>query len=262
MSNPQHITLIGFGKMGQALHNGWQTAGLNATIIDPAAASTNPDIYASAEAAAAPLAQATVIVLAVKPQIMKQVCAGLKPHIPDNALILSIAAGQTLTNYGTYFGPEHPVIRTMPNTPAAIGKGISVSVASPTCTPEHKATADTLLAPTGQHHWLEDEALMNAVTAVSGSGPAYLFYFIEALTEAAKATGLPADLAEALARQTIIGSAHLVEHEAATPAATLRENVTSPGGTTAAALERLMDGEFQTIINEAVNKAIKRGEEL
>lgn len=253
--------------MGAALYNGWQSANLNATftIISPnskPAPADNTTYYSAAEDAAEALSQATIIIMAVKPQVMEQVCAHLKPYVSDQALIVSIAVGQPLSNFATYFSPAQPIIRIMPNTPVAIGKGTSICVASPSCTDTHKASIDALLAPSGQNHWLEDETLMNAAGAISGSGPAYLFYFIEALTAAAQNAGLPKDMAESLARQTIIGSAHLAEQDATTPAATLRENVTSPGGTTQAALSRLMDGEFQTILNQAIEKAVKRSAEL
>ncbi len=264
MTTPSKIALIGYGKMGQALHKGWVNAGLNAnyTIIAPTASKTNPDLYPSIQAASNALKSCDIILLAVKPQIMATICEELKPLITPKALIISIAVGQTLQNLTTYFSPKQPIIRVMPNTPSAIGKGVSGLVANSKCSATHKEQATRLFTPSGTIHWLDNETLINSLAAISGSGPAYLFYFIEALTKAAKHAGLPDDLAATLARNTITGSAALAEANPQSSATTLRQNVTSPGGTTQAALSRLMDGELQQILNQAITKAIKRGEEL
>lgn len=208
------------------------------------------------------IADSDICILAVKPQMMMEVCEALKHVINKNCLILSIAAGQTIANFEDYFGADQPIIRVMPNTPAAIGKGMSVAVPNSYPTNEQKDIVTKLLNCSGKTEWVKDESLMNAVTAVSGSGPAYIFHLIEALAAAGEEVGLEPDLAMTLARQTVIGSAALAGSEADTPAKTLRENVTSPGGTTAAALDVLMDGRFQKILNEALTAAKTRGEEL
>lgn len=203
-----------------------------------------------------------ILILAVKPQIMTEVCTALKPLIGDKTLVLSIAAGTPIAFFENVFGPQTPIVRTMPNTPAAIGKGATVAVANACCAPAHKALADNALRGTGLVEWIDDETLMNAVTALSGSGPAYVFYLIEALEKAGTGIGLPPDLAAKLARQTVIGSAALAEASPALSPTTLRQNVTSPGGTTAAALDVLMNGEFQEVLNKALRAAKKRGEKL
>lgn len=203
-----------------------------------------------------------IIILAVKPQIMDEVCRALKNFVPAHAVILSIAAGKTITNFETIFGTNQPIIRVMPNTPAAIGKGIGAAVANKNVSPQQKEMAHNLLAAVSQIEWLPDETLMNAVTALSGSGPAYIFHLIETLATAGEQIGLPPNLAMTLARQTVIGSAALAEAEPEIPAATLRQNVTSPGGTTEAALKILMNGDLQKIYNTALTAALKRGEEL
>lgn len=208
------------------------------------------------------ISDSDMVVLAVKPQVMSDICLDLKPFINEAALILSIAAGQSLANFASYFGEVQPVIRAMPNTPAAIGKGMSVAVANNHTSEKQKTLASALLESAGLFEWVEGEDLLNAVTAVSGSGPAYVFHLIEVLERAATEAGLSTELAATLARQTVIGSAALAEAQSETPASTLRENVTSPNGTTAAALEVLMNGEMQDIFTKAILAAKKRGEEL
>jgi len=200
--------------------------------------------------------------LATKPQIMDNICAGLKDHLHKDTLILSIAAGKSIAYFEGYFGNDHPIIRTMPNTPAAIGKGITVACPNAAVSAAQKKNAETLLKAGGLVDWLEDENLLNAVTALSGSGPAYIFHLIETLAKTGEQIGLSRDLAEKLARQTVIGSAALAEDDEGTPASQLRKNVTSPGGTTQAALEILMDGRLEEIYKEALNAAKTRGEEL
>lgn len=261
------VLLAGCGKMGGSLLRRWlaDSRFSHITVFEPFSL---PDEFSSPtithHAAAADLPSGTsfdLLVLAVKPQTMAEACTTLKPYAA-NALILSIAAGTPLSFFETQFGATTPIIRTMPNTPAAIGKGATVAVANAACTAAHKALADTALNGTGLVEWITDESLMNAVTALSGSGPAYVFYLIEALKKAGADIGLPPALAAALARQTVIGAAALAETDAQTSPATLRQNVTSPGGTTAAALEVLMAGEFQDILTRALGAAKKRGEEL
>jgi pyrroline-5-carboxylate reductase len=202
------------------------------------------------------------ILLAVKPQMLDQALAPLAARLPKDALVISIAAGKTLAYFAERLGPGTAIIRTMPNTPAAIGRGITVCCAGPGVTADQRDLADRLMKAAGDVAWIEDEALMHAVTAVSGSGPAYVFHLIEALEAAAVAAGLPPDLAARLARATVTGAGELARQSADTPAK-LRTDVTSPGGTTAAALAVLMaDPGLTALMTRAVAAATARSEEL
>ncbi len=266
------IILVGCGKMGGALATGWQNANLleRADILDP-----NPihDSFMDAKsmfhvklAADLPFTDADMVILAVKPQVMDQICTDVAANIPEGRRtslpILSIAAGKSIDSLQRPFDSQTPVIRSMPNTPAAIGKGMTVLCANKYVTEEQKQAADALMRAVGKTLWINDESKMDAVTALSGSGPAYVFYLIEAMAKAGEQAGLSAEEAMTLARQTVIGAGGLAADENDIPAATLRQNVTSPGGTTAAALTILMDGRFQQIMDEAVQAAKKRGKEL
>jgi pyrroline-5-carboxylate reductase len=272
MTKNLNIALIGCGKMGSAMLRGWLAAKIEnrIAVLDPAGLpdefadfAPNPVSYYKDVAAFAKNAPAAdVYVIAVKPQIMEDVCRAIAPAIPQNALILSIAAGQTIASFEQRFGAKKAIVRAMPNTPAAIGKGIAVAVANNNVTDEQKQQTDAILQSIGEVEWVRDEALLDPVTAVSGSGPAYVFLLIEALAKAGEKAGLAPAFAMKLARQTVIGSAALAEAEPNTPASKLRENVTSPGGTTAAALEVLMNGEWQDIMNKAIAAAAKRSNEL
>ncbi len=203
-----------------------------------------------------------IVIIAVKPQILSDAAKDIAENINSGTLLLSIAAGQSITTLENIFGSGKAIVRTMPNTPAAIGKGISVSIANDNVNREQKAVAQALMDASGQHIWISDESLMNDVTALSGSGPAYVFYLIEALAKAGEKAGLDSDIATLLARQTVIGSAALAEAENDISAEALRQNVTSPKGTTEAALNVLMDGRFQDILSEAIIAAKTRGIEL
>ncbi|MCB9991249.1 MAG: pyrroline-5-carboxylate reductase [Rhodospirillales bacterium] len=272
MTKNLNIALIGCGKMGSAMLRGWLSAKIEdrVTVLDPvglpeefAAYAPNPVThYSDAARFSEKAGKADVYVMAVKPQIMDEVCKTIAPAIPGDALILSIAAGQTIGAFESRFGADKAIIRAMPNTPAAIGKGISVAVGNTPVTDTHKDMADTLLQSVGQVEWVDREDLLDPVTAVSGSGPAYVFLLIETLAKAGENAGLDADFAMKLARQTVIGSAALAEQESTLPASKLRENVTSPGGTTAAALDILMDGKWQDIMTAAIAAATKRSKEL
>lgn len=261
------VLLIGCGKMGSALAQGWLGGGIcrDITVIEPFAI---PDTLLGSNIVSHRETLDTLgrdydcVLLATKPQTMDDVCAALAPQISEQSLILSIAAGKTIPYFESYFGAAQPIVRTMPNTPAAIGKGMTVACPNARVTAAHKSMATKLLNASGKLEWLEDEALLDAVTAVSGSGPAYVFHMIEILESCAVKLGLPTDLAATLARQTVIGSAALAEAESDTPPATLRKNVTSPGGTTAAALEVLMDGRLEEIFTQALTAARDRGREL
>ncbi len=250
--------------MGTALLQGWIKSDIKAqfSVIEPHEITLNVAHFTDIKTAAKTLNKSDTIILAVKPQVMADICSQLKPLIRNDALILSIAAGQSLSTLNHALSPQQPIIRAMPNTPAAIGKGMSVAVANAHVTTAQKTIAETLLKSAGRFEWLDDESLLDAVTALSGSGPAYVFHLIEILSAAGKECGLPEDLAQILARQTVIGAAALAEYEADTPAETLRKNVTSPGGTTEAALKILMDGRAQNIFNEALKSATNRGKQL
>lgn len=261
------VMLIGAGKMGMALARGWLDAGLppnNLVLVDPNPGETarelaqDYDLTISAEAVGL---QPNVLVLAVKPQIIDAVMASLSPVVGPHTLILSIAAGIDIARLSSGLGTGR-IIRTMPNTPAQVGKGISGAVPGPDVEPVDRERAEALLRAAGPVVWLDEEGQLDAVTGVSGSGPAYVFHLVEALAAAAKAQGLPDAIAEQLARQTVIGSAALLEADPSTPAV-LRQNVTSPKGTTEAGLKVLMgEGGLTDLIGRTVDAARKRSEEL
>ncbi len=260
------IALIGCGKMGGALLRGWQSAGVlkHAHVLDPAGAPSGKNIthYKDAAAFVKAKPEANIFVLAVKPQVMDETCKSIASAIPGDALIISIAAGQTISSFEKRLGAKRPVVRSMPNLPASIGKGITVAVTNKNVSAAQKIQADIVLQAAGAVAWVADETLLDPVTALSGSGPAYVFLLIEAMAVAGTKAGLAADLAMKLARQTVIGAGALAEADS-TPAATLRRNVTSPGGTTEAALKVLMDkGEFQNLLDEAIAAASARAREL
>jgi len=270
------VTLIGCGNMGAALAEGWIKANLlsRLNIVDPSEIPQpflNHDYVFHVKQQRVmdlnqPEFETDIIILAVKPQIMDDVLMTLNETLPDNVPILSIAAGKNIQSFQDKVGQSQPIIRSMPNTPAAVGKGITALIGT-NITDTHKEMASALFNAVGETIWLEDENLMDAVTAISGSGPAYVFYLVEALAGAGEKIGLPADQAMQLARQTIIGASGLMEsgkdnNNNAVDASTLRQNVTSPGGTTEAALNVLMNGAFQNILDEAVKAARDRGKEL
>jgi pyrroline-5-carboxylate reductase len=261
------LVLVGAGKMGGAMLDGWLSRGLapaNATVIDPqpsarvrALAKRGLTITTSAGRS-----KAAAIVVAVKPQDAASVMATLKPIARKSTLIVSIMAGRTLGFLQDFVPAGTPVVRAMPNLPAAIGRGITVAVGNRHVAAGDRKLATELLGACGVVEWVTDEKLLDAVTAVSGSGPAYVFLLAETLTAAAIAAGLPAALAARLARETIAGSGELLRGSKL-DAATLRKNVTSPGGTTAAALDVLMGpGGFETLLETAVAKATRRSREL
>ena len=261
------LVLIGAGKMGGALLDGWLRSGLDpakVAVIEPNPA---PQIAALADRGvrlnpeATTLTRVSAVVIAVKPQIADQVMAATAPMIGASTLVVSIMAGRTLRFLSGALNNASALVRAMPNTPAAIGRGITVAVPL-RASDAQRDLAHRLLAATGTVAWVEDETLMDAVTAVSGSGPAYVFLLAEALAQAGAAAGLPQPLAEKLARETVAGAGELL-YRSALDAATLRENVTSPGGTTAAALDVLLgkDG-LAPLMNKAVAAATRRSREL
>lgn len=261
------LLLVGAGKMGSALLDGWLGLGLDATAVTVLEPQPSPAIEALTARGVClnpepqTLDSIDVMVLAVKPQIAAEAIAPLAPLVRSTTLIVSIMAGRTLQFLSGATNTAGALVRAMPNTPAAIGRGITVAVPL-RAGPAQRELADRLLSATGAVEWIEDEALMDAVTAVSGSGPAYVFLLAEALAEAGIAAGLPPLLAERLARETVAGSGELM-HRSALPAARLRENVTSPGGTTAAALGVLMgkDG-LARLLEDAVAAATARSRQL
>lgn len=264
------LLLVGAGKMGGAMLSGWLARGLSASqvvVLDPAPPAEIEDLLrehkvrriASPSEVGAPPA---VVVMAVKPQVMDAVFPPVAALAGPRTLVLSIAAGRTIASFEKHLKPGTPVVRTMPNTPAAIGRGITVGVGNAHVDVTQRATCDALLSAVGAVGWVEDEALIDAVTAVSGSGPAYVFLLTETLAEAGIAAGLEPELARSLARATVVGSGELM-HQSPLEPAVLRQNVTSPGGTTAAALAVLMgpDG-MQSLMTKAIIAARNRGREL
>ncbi len=265
---PGTLVLAGAGKMGGAMLRGWLDAGATGdqiAIIDPAAADDMQLLAAEhgfqIHPDASHLDSAAVVVLAVKPQILDEAAVMLKPLMAFQPLVVSIAAGKTVADLVAVFG-DVPVVRSMPNTPAAVGRGITAGFAGPGVSGNQRDLATSLLGAVGDVVWLDDENLMDAVTAVSGSGPAYVFWLAECMAAAGRELGLPDDLADALARATVSGAGELM-HQASEPAATLRENVTSPGGTTAAALDVLMgDDGLKPLMAKALKAARDRAREL
>jgi pyrroline-5-carboxylate reductase len=260
------IVLAGAGKMGGAMLTGWLARGLDAkrvVVLEPypsdeisALVTTGVRLNPSPKDVGA----VATLVIALKPQMFREAGAMLKSFAGPSALVVSIMAGTTIASISGVCGGS--VVRAMPNTPAAIGRGITVAVAANDVSADQRAVADALLRATGAVEWIDDEGLMDAVTAVSGSGPAYIFLLAEELARAGLEAGLPQELATKLARETVAGSGELL-HRSEAAAATLRQNVTSPGGTTAAALEVLMgpDG-MQSLLTRAVAAATRRSKEL
>jgi pyrroline-5-carboxylate reductase len=260
------IALAGAGKMGGAMLTGWLAQGLDAkrvVVIEPHPSAEigalaaqgvrlNPSVKEAGEV--------DTLVVAVKPQSFREAGASLKPFVGPSTLVVSIMAGTTIASLEAVCGGS--VVRAMPNTPAAIGRGITVAVAAKKVSAAQRAVADALLRATGSVEWVAKESLMDAVTAVSGSGPAYVFLLAEELARAGVAAGLPAELATKLARETVAGSGELL-HRSELTSTTLRQNVTSPGGTTAAALEVLMGPNgLQKLLTRAVAAATQRSKDL
>ncbi len=264
------LLLAGAGKMGGAVLSGLLARGLKPERIlvqDPAPSAEMAALLAKHGIRCAPAIDAlgeppSIILLAVKPQMMDEALAPLAKHAGPDTLVLSIAAGRSLQSIEAQLPERTSVIRAMPNTPAAIGRGITVAVPNPHVSPAQRKLAHELLSSLGKVLWVEDEALLDPVTAVSGSGPAYVFLLVECLAEAGQAAGLDAELAEELARATVTGSAALLD-QTDLHVSKLREHVTSPGGTTAAALAILNGPEgLRPLLKAAVAEATKRGREL
>jgi pyrroline-5-carboxylate reductase len=260
------IVLAGAGKMGGAMLSGWLAQGLDANAVAVIEPYPSDEINALAargvrlNPAPKEFDSVAALVVALKPQMFREAGPGLRPFLGSSTLVVSIMAGMTIAAIGDVCGGH--VVRAMPNTPAAIGRGITVAVAAGNVSAAQRAVADALLRATGAVEWTGDETLMDAVTAVSGSGPAYVFLLAEELARAGVEAGLPPELATKLARETVAGSGELLRRSEL-DSATLRQNVTSPGGTTMAALEVLMgpDG-MQSLLTRAVAAATRRSREL
>src|SRR3984957_20448529 len=252
--------------MGGAMLAGWLAQGLDAgrvVVIEPQPSDEIRALVTKCirlNPSPKDVGAVATLVVALKPQMFREAEAMLKSFAGSTTLVVSIMAGTTITSISEVCGGS--VVRAMPNTPAAIGRGIRVAVAADNVSAAQRAVADALLRATGSVEWIDDEHLMDAVTAVSGSGPAYIFLLAEELARAGVEAGLPVELATKLARETVAGSGELL-HRSELESATLRQNVTSPGGTTAAALEVLMgpDG-MQPLLTRAVAAATKRSKEL
>ncbi len=261
------LALVGAGKMGGAMLDGWLRLGLdphNVAVLEP---QPSPDIMAlvgagiSLNPPSGAIGNLAAAVIATKPQVAPEAMPALRAQLAEGSVVISIMAGRTLAFLERNLG-DAAIVRAMPNTPAAIGRGITVAVANKKVNAAQRALAHKLLAATGAVEWVDDEALIDAVTAVSGSGPAYVFLLAEALARAGVAAGLPESLAVKLARETVTGSGELL-HRSPLPAQTLRQDVTSPGGTTAAALEILMGDEgLEALMTKAVAAATRRSRDL
>jgi pyrroline-5-carboxylate reductase len=260
------LLLVGCGKMGGAMLDGWLTRGLAAAdvlVAEPVEAlrPKKPGLRAvgsTSEISDTP----EIVVLAVKPQTMDGVLPDLKRFAEAGSVFLSIAAGKTLKYFASHLGAAAKVVRSMPNTPAAVRQGITVACAAKGVSAAEKQRCQQLLEAVGQALWVEDEALLDPVTALSGSGPAYVFLLVEAMAAAGAKLGLKPEMAMQLARATVAGSGVLLK-QSSEPAQQLRVNVTSPGGTTAEALKVLMAADgIQPVFDKALAAASRRSKEL
>ena len=266
MSHPR-IAFIGAGNMAASLIGGLLAQGIPASHIrasDPGAEqrakiASEHGIALFADNTEAIL-DADVIVLATKPQVLKDVCLALAPSLQDGQLLVSIAAGISCASLGNWLGAR-PIVRCMPNTPALLRQGVSGLYANAEVNPAQRELAEQLLAAVGMALWLENEQQIDAVTAVSGSGPAYFFLLIEAMTAAGEQLGLPKAIAAQLTLQTALGAAHMAV-ASDVDAAELRRRVTSPNGTTEAAINTFQAGGFAELVEQALSAAAKRSAEL
>ena len=261
------IAFIGAGNMAASLIGGLRAKGLEAELIrasDPGAETRSKvaaehGIAVFADNAEA-IKDAEVVVLAVKPQAMKAVCEAIRPNLKPNQLVVSIAAGMTCSSMNNWLGAQ-PIVRCMPNTPALLRQGVSGLFATAEVSAEQRQQAEELLSAVGIALWLDEEQQLDAVTAVSGSGPAYFFLLIEAMTAAVVKLGLPADIAAQLTVQTALGAAHMAV-ASDVDAAELRRRVTSPAGTTEAAIKSFQAGGFEALVEKALGAAAHRSAEM
>ncbi|MET0747279.1 MAG: pyrroline-5-carboxylate reductase [Rhizobium sp.] len=267
-SSSAPIVLVGAGNMGGALLTGWLkngVAGSSVIVVDPGPSAPMMTLIAEAGAryvTSLPAGiKAGVLFLAVKPQVMEAVLPGLRDAVGPETVVVSVAAGKTIDFLESHLG-EAAMVRAMPNTPAMIGRGVTGAYANAATDQRRRQLVQNLLKVSGPVEWVPEETDIDAVTAVSGSGPAYVFYLVECMAEAGRKLGLQADLAMRLARETVAGAGELL-HQLPDDASKLRQNVTSPGGTTAAALAVLMaeDG-MQPLFDAAIAAARTRAEEL
>ncbi|TZF90326.1 pyrroline-5-carboxylate reductase [Cognatilysobacter lacus] len=262
------IAFIGGGNMARSLVGGLVADGRPAASIRVAepveslreALSNDFGVQTFARAADA-AAGAASWVLAVKPQVMRAVCAELAVAASSDPLVISIAAGITSTQLDRWLGGGRAIVRAMPNTPSLIGQGVTGLYATRAVSEARRDETVALLRAGGPTAWIADESLMDAVTAVSGSGPAYVFLLAEAMQSAAERQGLPTDTASLLVRQTLVGAAAMLA-QTGEPASVLRARVTSPGGTTQAAVETLQAGGFEAVVDRAIERAAQRGREI
>lgn len=265
MSQTVRVLLVGCGKMGGAMLAGWrQWPGFEAAIVEPMGQIEGDGKviqYASADAIPDGF-EPDAVVVAVKPQEMDKVAPSYRRYVRPETVFLSIAAGKTIAAFQGYWGEDAAIVRAMPNTPAAVGRGVTVLVGNAQVSEAQRALCQRLLEAVGQVEWVEDEGLLDAVTAVSGGGPAYVFLLMEALADAGVAAGLPRALSDAIARATVEGSGELSRQSPEKPE-TLRKNVMSPGGTTAEAVGVLdaADG-IRPLFERAIAAATKRSREL
>lgn len=266
------ILLVGCGRMGGALLDGWFKCGLNPVdviVVEPAGRDA---VTPCAEHRALTVLPQThdvprdfhpdVILFAVKPQVADETIPEYVRFADDQPVFLSVIAGKATEFFQNHLGEKATIVRAMPNTPAAVGKAISVLYAASGASAMQRRVCEVLMNAVGEVEWIADESLMDAVTAVSGSGPAYVFLLAECMRDAGIAAGLPPDLAARLAYATLSGAGAMLEQENVQPEM-LRQNVTSPGGTTAAALSVLMaEGGFEQLLTRAVAAAAKRSKEL
>ncbi len=263
------LLLVGCGKMGGAMLEGWLASGATgagAYLVEPAGAPAfdgKPGVRVVSSADDLPEdLSPQVIVFAVKPQVMSSVVGAYRRFTKPDCLFVSVAAGTTIGFFESELGSSAAIVRAMPNTPAAVGQGMTVLCPNAHASAQQLAEADLLLRAVGETATIDDETLMDAVTGVSGSGPAYIFLMIECMTQAGIDAGLPEELAGKLAMQTVAGAGHLARLSPEPPDQ-LRRNVTSPGGTTQAALNVLMDDDgLQPLMTRAVAAATNRGKEL
>lgn len=265
------LLLIGCGKMGGAILEGWLAQGVkreNVTVIEPFESSFLEAFRARGVTALKAVTELpgnydpAVVVIAIKPQMMDGTLGDYRRFAKASTVFLSIAAGKTLAYFQDALGEAAPIVRAMPNTPAAVGRGMTVLCANASASTPQREICSSLLSAVGETAWVDDEALLDAVTALSGGGPAYVFLLIECLAQAGVEAGLPQELSERLARVTVAGSGELV-HQASEAPGQLRKNVTSPAGTTLEALNVLMaeDG-LQPLMTRAIAAATRRSQEL
>ncbi|UVM38458.1 pyrroline-5-carboxylate reductase [Pseudomonas sp. B21-017] len=261
------IAFIGAGNMAASLIGGLRAKGLDAAQIrasDPgeetrARVKAEHGIEVFADNAQA-IEGMDVVVLAVKPQAMKAVCEAIRPSLKPNQLVVSIAAGITCASMNNWLGAQ-PIVRCMPNTPALVRQGVSGLYATAQVSAEQRQQAQELLSAVGIALWLDEEQQLDAVTAVSGSGPAYFFLLIEAMTAAGVKLGLPPEIAAQLTVQTALGAAHMAV-ASDVDAAELRRRVTSPAGTTEAAIKAFQAGGFEALVEKALGAAAHRSAEM